>query len=251
MKNFLKLTLLTIIILTSCTGKPANEISWNGLSFPGNDVWVLSSAEPNKLTLAGGVGGITIEMLANTDSYTDFEKVNIADQNYKLISKTDPVTLTTNWEGNDLLITGKKVNFEMVSDLLSTFKISTMTWKGYEFKRPKTLDWHVEADTLVFLKDDGDNLEKEVSAPLKLDAQMTVSMTNDTAKLNEGGKGELKYYKEIDFSGSIYEVLRTVEDGVEYVTYKGKISDSKFILIRALKTYDGEAQNILNKVIGI
>lgn len=245
------LLILSLLILTSCASNPVNLISWNGLTFAEGDVWTFSSAEENKLTIAGGVGGVTIEIIDNSDSYTEFEKINIADQNYKLISKTDTVTLTTNWEGNDLLITGKKVNFEMVSNLLSTFEISSMTWEGYEFKRPKTLDWYLSDETINFIKDDGDNLEKEVTAPLKSDTQMTVSMVSDTKKLNEDAKGEVKFYKEIDFSGSIYEVLRTVEDGIEYVTYKGKISDSKFILIRALKTYDGPAQNILNKVIGI
>ena len=239
------------MILSSCTGKPVNSLSWNGITFTENEVWTLQSAEANKLTLAGGVGGITIEIIDNADSYIDFEKISIADQNYKLISKTEPVTLTTNWQSNDLLITGTKVNFEMVSALLSTFKNSTMTWEGYEFKRPKTLDWHSEGATLTFLKDDGDNLETEVPVPMKLDPQITVSITNDTEKLNANLQITPKYYKEIDFSGSIYEVLRTVENEIEYVTYKGKISDSKFILIRALKAYDGPSQNILNKVIGI
>lgn len=244
------LLLLTIIILTSCTRIPvnsANQISWNGLTFPESDSWIFQSAAPTKLSLAG----ITIEIIDNSDTYTDFEKINIADQNYKLVSKTDPVILTTNWSGNDLLITGTNVNFETVSQLLSTFEISTMTWEGYEFKRPKTLDWYAEAETLTFVKDYGDNLEKEVSAPMKSEPQMTVSMTSDTSKLNTSATGEVKYYKEITFNESVYEVLRTVESEIEYVTYKGKISDSKFILIRAIKIYDGPAQNILNKVIGI
>ncbi len=247
----MKKLLLLSLLLISCARNPVDLISWNGLTFSESETWTLQSAEANKLTLAGGVGGVTIEIIDNADTYTDFEKINIADQNYKLISKTEPVILTTNWQSNDLLVTGSKVNFETVSELLSTFKNSTMSWEGYEFKRPKTLDWYLEGDNLTFTKDDGDNLEKEVSAPMKSDPQLTVSMTSDVTKLNTNAKGEVKYYKEITFNESVYEVLRTIENNIEYVTYKGKISDEKFILIRALKTQDGAAQNILNKVIGI
>ncbi|MBI4127204.1 hypothetical protein HY463_00680 [Candidatus Peregrinibacteria bacterium] len=267
MKKIL-LILAAAILLSSCgAGKmetvveaPAEsstEISWNAISVraPG---WNLNAATNDSISFKDASGIVAITKIDNTDSYTVFEKINIADQNYKLVSKTEPVVLTTNWEGQDLLIEGSAVEFADMSTLLSGFSISSMTWQNYSFKRPSGMDWYafedVEGQHLIFVPDDGDFLENETWTPDDIgnqleDAKMPlhVLITTDSTKIN---RDNAKYYKEATFNSVTYEIARFEVNGHEYVQYKSKVGD-KYLDITALKAYDSPAQNILNKIIGL
>lgn len=255
------------ILLSSCgadktetvvdaTAESSTGISWNALTISAPD-WNLNAVTKDSISFNDAGGIVEITNIDSTDSYTDFEKINIAGQNYKLVSKTEPVVLTTNWEGQDILIEGSAVDFADMAAFLSGFSISTLTWENYTFKTPTGMDWFFYEDTdgnhLEFLPDDGDFLEDETWAP------------NDTANPMSGGiylqvlftknsdkikRADATYYKEETFNDMTYEISRYVEKGKEYVEYKSKVGN-EFLDITALKAYDSPAQNILNKIIGL
>lgn len=265
MKKFLILFLL----LASCqlevdkgaVSDPNSEsISWNSMTFELPLTWEYqASAETLKLNVSETENYIEITWDAVLPE-GEFEKIQIADQNYKLLSK-DPLELSTSWSTHDVLISSN-MSLDDVSFVLNNLSKSRMEWMSYEFDRPIGLDWFESDNSLSFAEDDGDFLENKREHPcydpetqkvLGCDyaASLIVSLVEDDTKLNEINKNP-DFYDEVNFNGIIYEVVKftSMLDGQVHVTYKSKLGD-KYLQINAVQDYEEDAEDILNEIIGL
>jgi hypothetical protein len=257
MKKFLILFLL----LASCQLEVDKEeipefdsesVSWNSMTFKLPLTWEFTAtAESLKLNVSETENAIELTWDAELPE-GEFEKIQIADQNYKLIS-SDPLQLSTSWSTHDVLISSN-MSIDDVYLVLNDLSKSRLEWMGYEFDRPVGADWFMEEKTLYFMEDDGDFLENSAELPCTscdYIPLMSVMLTDDSTKLNEINKNP-DFYDEVNFNGVIYEVVRftSMFDGKIYVTYKSKVGD-EYLQINTTEDYEEDAEDILNEIIGL
>lgn len=253
--------LLIALTLTACGTTPDptprsipaadQSVSWHSLSIPLQDGWQIQEATEDTLVISEALHQIRFDRNQELPESNTDRRVAIGQQNYRDLSTSAETILSTSWEKQDLLIT-TDIPLDILQPLLEPIMKSKMTWRGHYFDRPGGMDWHFLTDTqtLVFIADDGNNLENELTNTQDSHKSHMLVYFRETALNLEEISETPSYTKDFDFDGARYSVFRYTSDstGEEKVIYVGELDD-EYIWIWADKAYDDDAQDILNEVI--
>lgn len=271
MKKFL---ILAALLLVSCQAESVQEpvaevetteTSWNAVTFNTTADWTMDSVNAESIVWRNAEGQIQFEIVDDYET-SEFENMNLSDQNYKIFSQ-EPVEIGTSIAKQDILVSSE-LDFETVWSFLENIERTQIEWMGYTLDTPAGLDWFsgetydTTWDLILFMEDDGNFLENEGKHPClnpetnKIEgcdysAPINVNFVTDGTKLSEINKNP-EFYDEVDFNGVVYEVVKftSMLDGNTHVTYKGKVGD-KYLQVNAVEDYEEAAETIFNEIIGL